>query len=308
MTIYSMRLWAIVIAMLAAIGLHDDVVWQSAVTSIGFGHYLLSIWYARSRLSGLTRDRGTALATLGAVVGGSLFYAVGFPLIIYFAAHHVCNEAYITSGISDRLQQDRRRQLRATAIVLHTVLYFTLLRSEFATVFVRRGYIASAAEMLRPPVYFFVPLMAAYAAYFLALFRVRKDLDRRSLAELSIVEIAGLGLLAVSFLSPIRFLDVVCYHFVFWWFFPASKLAQRGRWAVTQYAGWMAALVGATFLLSPAVLPDYPFKDSMYLRQFLLWSHIHITSSYFLSNANPQWIRRWFLPGRGVRTAAASAA
>jgi hypothetical protein len=308
MTIYSMRLLAIGIAALAAIGLRDDVVWQSAVTSIGFGHYLLSVWYARGRLSGLGRELGTALPTLGAVIGGSLMYLVGLPLIVYFAAHHVCNEAYITASISDGLAQNRRRRLRAMAIALHFVLYFTLLRSEFATLFIRRGYIASAADMLQPSVYVFIPLMLTYAGYFVAVFRARKDLDRRSLLELSVVEIAGIALLAVSFVTPIRFLDVVCYHFVFWWFFPASKLAKRGRAAVVQYAAWMMTLVGATFLLSPAVLPDYPFKESMYLRQFLLWSHIHITSSFFLSNAHPEWIRRWFLPGRSVRAAVQPAA
>jgi hypothetical protein len=308
MTIYSMRLSAIAIAVALAIGLRNEVLWQSAVTSIGFGHYLLSVWYARTRLSKLGSERGTAATTLGAVAGGGFLYVIGFPLIIYFAAHHVCNEAYITSGISDRMRLDRRRQLRAAAVILHTLLYFTLLRSEFAQVFVRRGYVSSAVDMLQPSIYFFIPLLLAYAGYFVTLYRVRNEVDRQSLLELSIVELAGIGLLAVSFVTPIRFLDVVCYHFVFWWFYPASKMAQRGPAPVLQYAAWMVALVGATFLLSPAVLPDYPFRDSIYLKQFLLWSHIHITSSFFLSNAHPEWIRRWFMPGRALRAAAQTAA
>jgi hypothetical protein len=158
--------------------------------------------------------------------------------------------------------------------------------------------------MQRPSLLFFAPLAIAYVAYFAMLWAVRRKLDRRSILELSVVEVAGLGLLSVSFFTPIRFLDVVCYHFVFWWFYPASKLAQRGRGAVVQYAAWMAALIGATFLLSPAVLPDYPFRDSVYLKQFLLWSHIHITSSFFLSNAHPAWIRRWFTPRTRAENAA----
>jgi hypothetical protein len=304
MTIYWMRLSAIAIAALVALGLRDETIFGSAVTSIGFGHYLLSIWYARTRLSGLSRDRQTAAATLAAVVAGGLLYGVGFPLIVYFAAHHVCNEAYITAGISDRLRLDRRRQLRTTAIVLHSVLYFTLLRSEFADIFVRRGYIASAADIQQPTLYFFIPLIVAYIAYFATLFRVRDELSRRSLLELSVLEIAGLVLLAVSFVTPIRFLDVVCYHFVFWWFYPASKLAQRGTAAVLQYAAWMVILIAGTFSLSPAVIPDYPFRGSIYLKQFLLWSHIHITSSFFLSSAHPEWIRRWFMPGQRAQAPA----
>ena len=30
------------------------------------------------------------------------------------------------------------------------------------------------------------------------------------------------------------------------------------------------------------------------MQQFILWSHIHITSSFFLSAAHPAWITRWF--------------
>jgi hypothetical protein len=74
MSIYSMRLSAIAIAMLAAIGIRDDVAWQSAVLSTGFGHYLLSIWYARGKLSALGREPRTAMATLAAVVAGSFLY------------------------------------------------------------------------------------------------------------------------------------------------------------------------------------------------------------------------------------------
>jgi hypothetical protein len=294
MTIYGMRLMAMAIAVLAAVGIREEIVWQSTVTSIGFGHYLLSIWYARGRLSKLGAEWSTALPTLGAVIVGTLLYALGFPLIVYFAAHHVCNEAYMVAinGLSPRAE----RRLRVTAVALHTLLYFALLRSEFAEVFVRRGYLESPAAMQRPGWLFFAPLAVAYLVYFGTLLNVRRGLTRRELVELSLPEIAGLALLAASFFTPIRFLDVVCYHFVFWWFYPASKLAQRGRGAVVQYGAWMVLLVGATFLLSPAVLPDYPFRDSVYLKQFLLWSHIHITSSFFLSSAHPAWIRRWFMP------------
>jgi hypothetical protein len=307
MTIYSMRLAAVAIAVLAAVGIRDEIVWQSAVTSIGFGHYLLSVWYARGRMSKLGGEWSTALPTLGAVIVGVGLYAFRFPLIVYFAAHHVCNEAYIAAGAADGLSDQAQRRLRTASMALHTLLYFALLRSEFAEVFVKRGYLESAADMQRPGYWFFAPLAIAYGVYFALLLAARPKLSRQSLLELSVLEIAGLGLLAASFWTPIRFLDVVCYHFVFWWFYPASKLAVRGPGAIVNYAAWMAVLVGATFMLSPAVLPDYPFKDSVYLKQFLLWSHIHITSSFFLSSAHPEWIRRWFAPGRGAQAAVQTA-
>jgi hypothetical protein len=304
MSIYSMRLSAIAIAVIAAIGIRDDVTWQSAVLSTGFGHYLLSIWYARGRLSVLGREWGSAIATLGAILAGSILYLTRFPLFVYFAAHHVCNEVYITSSISDRLPIDNRRRLRATAVVLHTILYFTLLRGEMAELLARRGIIASISdfELLTPCLT--ALLLGAYVVYFGVLLRMRAQLSMHSLLELSVFEIAGLALLAVSFATPIRFLDVVCYHFVFWWFYPASKLAHKGPVAVFQYVAWMMALVVGTFLLSPAVIADYPLRNSIYMHQFVLWSNIHITSSFFLSNAHPEWIRKWFMTGRPSRSVA----
>jgi len=290
-----MRLCSIGIAALAAIGLRDDLTWQSTVLSTGFGHYLLSIWYARGRLSGLAGEWRTATATLAAIIAGSILFLTTFPLFVYFAAHHVFNEVYITVDTSNRLPQFRRRQLRTMAVVLHTLLYFTLLRGELANIFARQDYLASVSDFELMTPYLVIMLLLACVGYFVLLIRQRDALDTRCLLELSVFEIAGLVLLAVSFFRPIRFLDVVCYHFIFWWFYPANKLGQRGRRAVYQYAALMAVFVGGSFLLSPAVVPDYPLRDSMYMQQFLLWSHIHITSSFFLSNAYPEWIRRWFV-------------
>ncbi len=57
----------------------------------------------------------------------------------------------------------------------------------------------------------------------------------------------------------------------------------------------MIILIGISFLLSPAgLIGDYPFRNSVYMQQFILWSHIHITSSFFLSSAHLAWITRWF--------------
>jgi hypothetical protein len=302
MPTYWMRLSAIAIAFMVAIAARDDVTWQSAVLSIGFGHYLLSIWYARGKLAALGADWGTAIATLAAVLAGGILYVARFPLFVYFAAHHVCNEVYINSTISDCLPIDRRRRFRAMALALHTLLYFTLLRGDVAELLVRRGVITSVIDfgMLTP--YLSALLLLAYVGYFGMLLRLRDELGTRALLELSVFEIAGLALWAVSFATPIRFLDVVCYHFVFWWFFPAVRLAQKGPAAVLRYAASMSLLVIGTFLLSPAVIPDYPLRNSVYMQQFVLWSNIHITSSFFLSNAHPNWIRKWFMPRRSAHS------
>jgi hypothetical protein len=282
MSLASMRLAAIAITALLAIAVRDSIAWQSAVLSIGFGHYLLSVWYARSKLAIVATHWSTAVPMAAAVVIGSVLYIGRFPLIIYFAAHHVFNEVYLTGEKLKGLNANQVRLYRATAIPLQTFLYFYLLRSELNIRYLQDSVLLAA-------------LVVTYVCYLMLLLSLRKSIAVRSLLELASFEIAGFVVLAASFITPIRFLDVVCYHFVFWWFYPATKMAARGMGVVLTYAVQMTILIGIAFLLSPAgLIGDYPFRNSVYMQQFILWSHIHITSSFFLSSAHPAWITRWF--------------
>jgi hypothetical protein len=283
MSLTYMRLAAIAVTALIAIGVRDSTVWQSAVLSIGFGHYLLSVWYSRAKLAKVATNWSTALPMSAAVLGGTLLYLVRFPLIIYFAVHHVFNEVYITAENPKSLNGNQLRLYRTIAIVLQTSLYFYLLRDE-------------PGLRLLPELILLTVLAFAYVCYVAQLLSLRKSMSMRSLLELAAGESPGLMILAVSYLWPIRFLDIVCYHFVFWWFYPAGKLAVKGTGAVRTYAVQMVILIGISFLLSPAgLIGDYPFRNSVYMQQFILWSHIHITSSFFLSSAHPAWITRWFI-------------
>ena len=288
MSISQMRLSAIAITSLLATFVHDITTWQSAVLSIGFGHYLLSAWYARSKFAKVATNWNTAIPMAATVVVGAVLYLGSFPLIIYFAVHHVINEVYLGTESLKQLNANQQRQFRAIAIPLQTLLYFCLLRSDPELAYLNGNVLL-------------VSLAIAYVCYFAFLLRLRKYLRGRDLLELATFEIVGLCILAVSFVIEIRFLDIVCYHFVFWWFYPAAKLAAKQGGAVRHYAVQTGLLIGASFLLSPAgLIGDYPFRESVYLKQFILWSHIHITSSFFLSAAHPAWITRWFTPRTSV--------
>jgi hypothetical protein len=282
MPLSCMRLSAIAITVAVAVTLREDARWRSAVLSLGFGHYLLSLWYARRKFATVASDWNTALPMMAAVAFGAALYFGRFPLVVYFAVHHVFNEVYVSNDILKNLTDRKQTIYRASAIPLQTLLYFYILRTEPPIRFLNHNILLAC-------------LIVAYTCYFSVLLWLSKSLTARELFELCILEIVGLGAVAVSFFVPIRFLDVVCYHFVFWWFYPAVKLAAKSRSGVYAYAAQTALLVAVSFLLSPAgLIGDYPFRDSIYLQQFILWSHIHITSSFFLSAAHPEWIRRWF--------------
>jgi hypothetical protein len=282
MPLSCMRLSAIAITVIVAVALREDTRWRSTVLSLGFGHYLLSLWYARRKFAAVASGWNTALPMMAAIAGGAALYFGRFPLVVYFAVHHVFNEVYVNSDILRNLTDRKQMIYRASAIPLQTLLYFYILRSENPIRFLNQDALLAG-------------LILSYVCYVGVLLWLRTSLAARDLIELSILEIVGLAAVVVSVFVPIRFLDVVCYHFVFWWFYPAVKLAAKSRVAVFSYAALTALLVAISFLLSPAgLIGDYPFRDSLYLQQFFLWSHIHITSSFFLSAAHPAWIRRWF--------------
>ena len=129
MSLSHIRLTAIAITALLAIGAPDRTAWQSAVLSIGFGHYLLSLWYARQKLVKVASDWNTALPMAAAVAGGAALYLGSFPLIIYFAVHHVFNEVYLTTEVLKDLTASQLRLYRSIAIPLQALLYFYLLRT-----------------------------------------------------------------------------------------------------------------------------------------------------------------------------------
>jgi hypothetical protein len=293
MPLSCMRLSAVAITVIIAVTLRDDIRWRSAVLSLGFGHYLLSLWYARGKLAAVASDWRTALPTMLAIAGGAALYFGRFPLVVYFAVHHVFNEVYVSNDILKNLTARKQTIYRSIALPLQTLLYFYVLRTESPIRFLNHDILI-------------VGLILAYSCYFSMLLWLRKSLGARELLELFISELVGIGAVGVSYAVPIRFLDVVCYHFVFWWFYPAVKLAAKSRTAIYAYVMQTATLAAVSFLLSPAgLVGDYPFRNSLYLKQFILWSHIHITSSFFLSAAHPAWIRRWFtqsdLTSRSIR-------
>lgn len=147
-------------------------------------------------------------------------------------------------------------------------------------------------------------LLGGYAVslcmFLIALVRVRKSFDRVSLIENRSLEIGSILLVVLSYYVQIGFLEVVCYHFVFWCFLPLPKLGQKGNGPGFQYLLMTAGATGVFLLLSPLGFRTYEIIASVFFNQFLLWSYIHVVSSFALSRSNPQWIARWFRKPRAA--------
>jgi hypothetical protein len=67
-----------------------------------------------------------------------------------------------------------------------------------------------------------------------------------------------------------------------------------------RYAGLTVVCLAGFFLLSPIGLFPTRTGNSVFAQQFILWTYVHITASFFLSNAHPEWIVNLFRPKAAV--------
>jgi len=275
------RFSAIIITALLAWLLPGETEWKSVVASLGFGHFALSLFYARRQASQLLTSRRFAIPLVLTTLLGIGLYFRQFPLVFVFAVHHVCNEVYLMGRTLPRIQGRGLEVFRWTTMLLHAFAYLTILRNygavaELNSTWLLAGYVGSLCLFL------------------VALLRIRKSFDRISLIENSALEVGSVLLVGLSYLVQIGFLEVVCYHFVFWCFLPLPKLGERGNGPVVSYLLMTAGATGLFLLLSPLGFRNYEIGGSLYFNQFLLWSYIHVVSSFALSRSHPQWISRWF--------------
>jgi hypothetical protein len=148
--------------------------------------------------------------------------------------------------------------------------------------------------------FLWIGLAVSYALFFYYLHRIRSLLDLRTFLESCAFELLGLVAVAASFYVNFKFLHIVLYHFVFWSLFPLPKIWAAAPRSVAVYVGLTALLTALFLSLSPIGVPDYRLAGVLFQEQFKVWSYIHITLSFPLSNANPNWVISLFRPASGA--------
>ena len=261
----------------------DGGLWAAIVISVGFGHYVLSVLYAKEPIRRvLSRPRSVAaLAALAAL--SCLLYAHQFSLLVAFAVHHVFNEVYLPDRVLKTTDLLRLKQLRFARIALNFFLFFVLVRNA--------PEIQNWSRSL-----LFTGLICSAAIVALLMFRLREAAPRAVFVDLCGFELVGLLMAAGSFYFNVRFLDIVLYHFVFWALYPVPKMVARGASPALRYVGLNVLLSAGFMLLSPASPLVRAFSDAQWIDQFRFWSYFHIATAFALSTAFPGWITRWFKP------------
>lgn len=276
----SLRFVAILITVLIATQV-KDVVWLSLLWSLAFVHYALALFYSRRRMALVASETHSLIPAVGVTLAGAALYLNQFSLLIYFGIHHVFNEVYLWNRTLPVSEDGRRRALRGSAVLLNAFVYAVLLRhySELSWI---------------DPSLLFAGLLASYGYFFFCLSRLHPSLGLVSLLNSCSFELFGLLLVILSLFTPIDLNHIVLYHFIFWSLYPIDKFYRQGHGELTRYLVVSVVLLGIFLLFSPMGVSDRAASEYYYYEQFIFWSFVHITLSFFLSDGHPMWITRWF--------------
>ena len=261
--------------------------WIGCVFALGLAHYTISVFYSRLQIVDLYRSPQRLIPLLSLGAWGGILFLGSFPLVWFFALHHAFNESYllrrsVSSGAPGV------REFRSVGVLLHVFLYLTLLRHDPALQFI-------------PAEFLFAGLGASYVMFALYLSRIRQNLTRSAIVENCGFELLGIAVLVASVFFKFSFLQVVMYHFVFWMLYPLPKLWSSESSELSIYLGMTIVCLSLFVWLSPRTANASDMFQTTYFEQFTLWSYFHITTSFALSNAHPDWIIRLFRP-RSVET------
>jgi len=248
----------------------------SGVYSIGFAHYLLALRYSAGQLRQISQAPLQWVSLAGLILLAIAFYQLDIPLVIYFGVHHALNEAYARRGGGDPGQIAR---LGAPAAILHGLAYVAML-----------GFNPRYVGV--DPAWLWGGLAVATGLYVYALLQLRPETGTTRLLEVCAPEISAAMMVGLSLLVRLTFLQIVLYHFLLWAVLPVPRIRQRRGSALVQYLGLSAATIAAAMLLSPVGPPSIRLSSNAFTQQFFLWSYIHITLSFGLSEAHPAWIVR----------------
>jgi hypothetical protein len=263
----------------------DQRMWLSLLASIAFGHFFISLMYSKRQFASVAQRRQSWLPFILFAAAGTGLYWHNFPLGFYFMLHHAFNEGYSVQPLP---------QLRTSAAVMHFLLFAWMAREMIWVREIDSGLL----------------LIAVHGATFYHLAHVvsaRKVLGRARFFDVLGAELIGVAMIGATCFATFTAEQIACYHYVFWWFYPLSRMfASGGGRSLAQYAVITAGVTGLFVVLSPLKLVPFHFTAFEYTWFFTFQAFVHITLSFSLSRANPAWINRLFVPPAPAPTAPGS--
>jgi hypothetical protein len=286
MYFFPLQILAVGITSLAYLHFAELGRWTPLVFALGFCHYLVAMIYSARPLRSLATQGYSYLPFVLLLGAGWWLYDNRFPLEIYFALHHLFNEAYLKGKLFPDLDESRAPVHNMTLLaLLHGSAYILLIRSQSLPIWLNGVLVVLFLVCVA------VYLSRVWSARAAGSAGVTAFLNRTGLEWLCLV------LVPVSFFYQFDFKLIVFYHFVIWGLLPLQHQLTSGRHrAALVYVGISVAAFLPFYLISPLGPPHWQVPYYLYAEQFLFWSYFHITVSFALSRAHPGWINYWFEP------------
>ncbi|MGH7197303.1 MAG: hypothetical protein ACREH5_00985, partial [Candidatus Omnitrophota bacterium] len=238
---------------LAALIPTTNNVWKNFIYSFGLSHYLLAFYYGRHQMARVFRQPHSRVPLAAVASAGAALYFFRFPLSFFFAPHQVYEETYLPAKSIHPDKKPALTPLLASTTALIFFVYF----------FVLRNYSSIKAI---PPSLSLAGILISCAFFFYHLRRLSPSLSSQERVSCSAPVLVGLPVAALSLAVPIVFLQVVCYHFVFWalYFIPnllKNKRPVESKAALFKYALLTVGILGLAFFVSPAGWSPVRFSE-----------------------------------------------
>jgi hypothetical protein len=278
-----LRFLSLALAMSAVILLPGQQVFKTFVSVIGFTHYFVSLWYGRHHaIAALKNSRGLSMS-VALLAAGYALYHIKFPLVIYFAVHHAFNEVYLLDRTVAGLRSRPWAIYRVSAVSMHFFIFCAILHRN-----------ASFAQL--PVWVYWTGIGLSLIGYLYGLSRVAPLADQKVLPSVILFDSLAVLLAGLALIWRITFLQVLCYHFFYWTFFPIRKMISGPRFNLAGYAALTLGSLLVFYVLSPFGHFRSPEAIKVFSEQFILWGYVHITLSFAMSLAQPSWINQMFRP------------
>lgn len=279
---YTTFLIAAALPFVGRIGIDGKLV----IIAMTVTHYFLAVPYSRKQVSHVLTKRDSSIKLL-VLVGLAAFFSfvkVDNLLLYLFGFHYVFSEVYLFHQRFFGQLGSQLRLLRASSICFNLTVYFLTVQKESF------GFPALIQTSL-------VALSsAATIALCVFLFKLRNTLTRKQWLTAASFESFSLVLLAVSLLiGEIPLLTFVFYHVLFWLCYPTYCFWESGRYRnISIYLAQNITLFTVLMLLSPKL--GFPIHLSMAQYGFVFYagSLFHILTTLSLSNAQPEFLTRFF--------------
>jgi hypothetical protein len=263
------------------------------IICLAYSHYLAGLYYSRKQISGVMKSPWGLSKMTFMIALGFLVTIKHLPLLYYFTFHHIFNETYLLNRTVGPDKAQALKPLRLSAMFLHFFAYFFIFR-----------WHPSIPPLIERAI--LDPLLLCgvmiSAAVFLTRFgSARSLLTRREQVDNCFFELLTLGICVASFFTKIYFMQLVGYHFLFWILHPLSKILEKGAFERTgreaaKFLGWTVGLTGLFLLVSPIGAPSFRMPERLFAMLFILLSNLHISLSWGLSDAQPDWLVQFFRP------------